>query len=233
MIPSNRWFPSGLAERVAWFNQFAAQFALVAASLGFNPAAIAAVNADNAIMQFLLTADLAVKAFEEAVAKYRKAITEGDIGDPTPIFPTAPVLVFPTAVATGIFERLDKLVTKIKAADNYTETIGAELGILPSQGEDLSPSERKPTLKLEALFTGYKFNATVGNRDGLAFQIQICRANTEVWTNEAFGSKNPLEVEITPTTPGEPERIQVRAVLLENNKPVGQPSDMQYLTLNP
>lgn len=233
MIPSHRWFPSGLAERVAWFNQFATQFAILAAGLGFNPAAVAAVNADNAIMQFLLEADLAVKAFEEAVTKYRKAITEGDIGDPTPVFPDVPVIVFPAAVATGIFERLDKLVTKIRAADNYTETIGAQLGILPTQGEDISPEERKPTLKLEELFTGYKFNASVGNRDGLAFKIQICRANSEVWTDAAFGTKNPLEVTVTPTTPGQSERIQVRAWLMDNNKPVGQPSDIQYLTLNP
>lgn len=233
MIPSPRWFPTNLPARVAWFNHFAAQFAIVAASLGFNPAAIAAVNADNAIMQFLLAADLAVRAFEEAVVKYRKEITELEIGKPTPVFPAVPVLVFPAAVAAGIFERLDKLVTKIKAADNYTETIGAELGILPKEGESVSESDLKPTLKLEELFTGYKFNANVGNRDGLSFKIQICYANSEEWHDAGVGTKNPLEVTVTPTATGKPERIQVRAWLMDNNKPVGQPSDIQYLTINP
>lgn len=233
MIPSQTWFPTNLQDRVAWYNRFANNFAEIAASLGFTNAEITTTNDDNEVMQFLGATDLEIEAYVSAVGKYRKGITEGKVGTTTPAFPANLTLNLPKTVTTGIFERLDKLVTKIKAADNYTEEIGALLGILPTQKESVNLNERKPTLKLEELHTGYKFNASVGNRDRFSFKIQICYANSEEWHDAGFGTKNPLEVSVTPTAAGKPERIQVRAVLMDNNKPVGQPSDIQYLTINP
>jgi len=53
MIPSNRWFPRGLPERVAWFANFAAQFERIALSLGFTAADITEVDNDNEVMQFV------------------------------------------------------------------------------------------------------------------------------------------------------------------------------------
>ena len=38
---------------------------------------------------------------------------------------------------------------------------------------------------------------------------------------------------VTPTTPGIPERIYVRAILLKKNKTVGIPSNVASLTANP
>ena len=41
-----------------------------------------------------------------------------------------------------------------------------------------------------------------------------------------------ITVTVTPTTPGQPERIQVRAILSKNNQDVGIPSDATYVTVN-
>ncbi len=53
MIPSVRWFPSSLQARVAWFANFAAQFAQIAEGLGFTGDDVNAVNTDNEMMQFI------------------------------------------------------------------------------------------------------------------------------------------------------------------------------------
>ena len=52
MVPSNRWFPSTLQDRAAWFQNFATQFGSLAATLGFLPAQVTAVNADRDDMLF-------------------------------------------------------------------------------------------------------------------------------------------------------------------------------------
>lgn len=233
MIPNQSWFPTNLQDRAAWFNNFADQFATLAPSLGFTNTEISSTNDDSAVMQFLAEADLEVTAYEKAVRQYRKVITEGDIGDTTPAFPANPTLALPKEIPTGMFERLIKLVERIRVAPNYTEETGALLGILPVQKESLNPNDVKPTLKLTESFAGYKFSAAVGRLGYTAFKIQICRANTEIWTDAAFGTSSPLEVHVTPTTPGQPERVQVRAILMDKNETVGVPSDMQYATLNP
>lgn len=53
MIPSSKWFPTALADRAAWYQNFATNFAALAADLGFLPADVTAVNADNATVQAL------------------------------------------------------------------------------------------------------------------------------------------------------------------------------------
>ena len=63
--------------------------------------------------------------------------------------------------------------------------------------------------------------------------MQIQRKGSETWQDAAFATNNPVEVTITPTTAGQPERILVRAILLKNNEPVGQPSDPTFVTANP
>lgn len=66
-----------------------------------------------------------------------------------------------------------------------------------------------------------------------AFKVQVQKNGSETWTDNAFATSNPVEVTITPTTAGQPERVLVRAVLLQKNQPVGQPSDPTFVTVNP
>ena len=232
MIPSQRWFPSGLIERAAWFQTFAEQFALVAVSLGFTAADVAKVNDDNAMMQFLAGLRNTLKAIDDAVRQFRELVTEGDAGDVPPQFPVWELPEPPVTVSAGIFERLDRLVDKIRAADNYTNEIGALLGILPSKSEPVPPGEMKAIAKVTPTFAAYTFSVATSKMGADSFKVQIRRAGSEAWTDAAFGTSSPLEVVLQPTTPGQPEKIQVRVVLLKKNAPVGQPSDAVAVTVN-
>ena len=133
MIPSQRWFPSSLQDRAAWFNNFATQFAVVGAGLGFTEAEVTAVGADNTAFQKLASITVQLDAYADAVRQFRVVITEGSIGDPNPSFPALPAYTAVTGVSTGIFERLDQLVKRIRVAPSYTDETGALLGIVPAE----------------------------------------------------------------------------------------------------
>lgn len=231
MIPSNRWFPGTLAARAAWFQNFTTKFAVVAAGLGLTPADVTAVQNDNVVMQSLVGITEQLKTFEESVRQYRLITTEGAIGEPAPQFPATPALVAPASVPTGVFERLSDMRDRIMTAPAYTDAIGALLGILASTPEP--PAEIKPVIKATPLFSGYRFTVNVTRMGMSGFKILVRRMESEAWREAAFGTNSPLEVEIAPTTPGQPERLQVCAQLLQKNQPIGQPSDPVYVTINP
>ena len=56
---------------------------------------------------------------------------------------------------------------------------------------------------------------------------------SSTWQDAAFATNNPVEVTITPTTPGDAEQIQVRVQLRKSNADYGQPSEPAYVTVNP
>lgn len=234
MIPSSTWFPTNLAARAAWFLNFYTQFAIVAASLGFKQPDIDAVESDNTVMQFLADIFNQIKAYEEAVRQYRKIITEGDIGDPTPGFPANPAFALPVVIPTGLFERLNKLRTQIMAASNYTNEVGALLGILPSQPDSISPANAKPSIQVFAAQTGYVASVVVADRaESDMWDVFVLRKGETTWTSVGRFNGKSADVTITPTTPGNPEQIQIRVQLRKNNQNYGQPSDVVITTVNP
>lgn len=233
MIPNWRWFPRTMAERAVWYENFATQFAMVATSLGFTAADVTWVNDDNDVMQFLADIPAQLDAFEGAVRQYRIIITEGDKGAPVPQFPANPAFALEKTIPTGMFERLDKLRTRIMAADNYTDEIGALLDILPSHTEQAAPETLKPVCTVTAAFSGYKYTVHATRLGKPGYKVQMRRGNSETWTDAGQSQTADIEIHFTPTTPGQPERIQVRVILIDKNEETGQPSDAVYVTLNP
>ncbi len=233
MIPNPTWFPTNMAARVLWYANFNKQFALLATDLGFDAADVTSVINDNAVMQFLGNTSVEMEAFNEAVRQYRIIITEHKVGDPMPDFPAVPVLTLPVEIPTGMFERLSDLVDRIRLADNFTTEVGAMLGINPAQPTPPDPNTLKPTIKATPLFESYKFDAFVMRMKMDGFKVQIRRMDSETWSDAGFGTSSPLKVTIQPTTPGQPERLQVRALLTKKNEVIGQPSDPVYVTVNP
>lgn len=234
MLLSSTWFPSNLAARAAWFLNFYTQFAIVAPSLGFKDADIEAVKNDNAVMQFLADIFNQIKAYEEAVRQFRIIITEKDIGDPTPAFPANPAFALPVVIPTGLFERLNKLRTQITAADNYTDEIGALLGILPKAKPSLSPGDVKPSIEASGAQTGHLFTIIVKDRgDADMWDVFIQRKGESGWTSVGRFTGRSADITVTPTTPGDSERFNVRVQLRKSNANYGQVSDIVQVTVNP
>lgn len=233
-IPSNRWFPSNLPARAVWYQNFSEKFSDVATSLGFSAADVGGVEQDNQLMQFLAQTIAQLDTYEDAVKKFLAIITEDEIGKPIPMFPANPNFVLPVEQPTGVFERLVKLVDRIKVAPNYTDEIGALLGILPTTSGSVSPDAVKPTIRAFAATNGYEFSIVVSDREkATQWNVEILREGQTKWQTVKTATGKSVDVEAQPTIEGKPERIQVRVQLIKNNEDYGQPSDPTFVTLNP
>ncbi len=234
MIPSNRWFPSGWQDRAAWFQNFTLQFAAIGPGLGFTPAEITEVEKDNLVIQFLAEVMVQIDSFDDGVREYRRIITSEAIGKPTPNFPANPAFVHPGAQPTGIFERLDKLRTRIMAAANYTTEDGALLRILTKAPDPISPTDVKPSIKVSAAQTGYLFSIIVEKREKSdMWDVLMLKKGASSWQTVKTATGKSIDVTVSPTTVGEAEQIQVRVQLKLRNQNYGQPSDIVYVTVNP
>lgn len=233
MIPSDRWFPTNLSARADWYENFAVQFAALAVSLGFTANDASSIQNDNDVLQFLADVRTQVSAYEKAVGQYRRIITEGKIGEPKPAFPDNPAFALPASIDTGMFERLNKLVERIRVAPGYTEETGALLGILPKQTDSISPADAKPSIQAFAAQSGYMFSTVVTDRgEADMWEVMILKKGG-AWQTVKTASGKSVDVTIQPTAAGEAEQIQARVQLRKNNQNYGQPSDMIYVTLNP
>ena len=171
MKPSTRWFPSSLQERAAWYSNFNTQFTAVGLSLGFTAGEAAAVNNDNAMIQSIASIAVQLESYTDAMRQFRLIMTEGNIGEPTPGFPSLPGYAEPNVVVTGIFERLDNLVRRIRVAPNYTNETGALLGIMPAASSKLAPEDMQPKLKAVSMPGSVVRIAFVrGNTDGVELE---------------------------------------------------------------
>jgi hypothetical protein len=234
VMPSRRWFPRSLPARAVWFQNFRVNFSDVATSLGFTAADVTSVGNDNQIIQFLAQTIVQLDSYEDSIKKYLEIITESEIGKPVPVFPDDPGFTLPVEVPTGIFERLVDLVERIKVAPNYTDSIGALLGILPTASDSVTPDNVKPSIKAFASSGDYEFSIVVSDREkATQWNVEILREGQTKWQTVKTATGKSVDVEVPPTVEGKPERIQVRVQLIKNNEDYGQPSDPTFVTLNP
>jgi hypothetical protein len=233
MVPNPKYFPSSLAERAAWYQNFTTQFTIRATDLGFTPADVDVITTDNAAFQFLLAIAGTVDSYEKAMTAFRRLTLEGDIGTPgveIPLPPTYPPT--PPTVDPGLFERLDQYVKRIRVAPGYSEEDGAALGIIPSKAPEVDPNEMKPDPSLIAL-PGNIVEVTYvrGKTDGIDIQMLIDKATT--WENVGRYKKSPVSLQIPVGTDDLPRSVQIRARYVINDVVVGQYSDIDTITTIP
>jgi hypothetical protein len=233
MLPSQAWFPTSIVERAAWFKNFAANVEVLGPSLGFSPAEIEQVVADNEVVQFLAAAIYQNNAYTRALQSVQRTLTQGDIGDNTPELPTPPVFSPPPMVPTGIFERLIKTVNRVRVAPAFNAATGAVLGVNPTKTMRTVTRDHVPKIVVDPAFGGYRFTVKVAKLRMDAFEVQVRRNSSDRFEHAATGISSPFEVALTPLNPGQPEQIYVRVRMLKGNEPVGNFSNMVQVTVNP
>jgi len=234
MIPSQTWFPTNLAARAAWYKNFAEKFAEVALSLGFTAPDIASVNDDSEVFDYLADADVEINAYKKAVGQYRTILTENAVGTMNPQFPANMTFTLPAMVDTGMFERLSKLVERIRVAPQFTNEIAALLKIMPTAADEIVETDVKPSIQVFAAQTGYLFTVVVtGRAEADMWEVLILKKGANGWQSVKTATGKSVDVTLSPTTPGEAEQLQVRVQLRKNNQNYGQPSSIEYVTINP
>ena len=122
-LPKDESGRAELLEHLAW------HLAAHLGTLDLTDADMAELQADAAAYRYTLATAAAAQAHARQWTAFKTEQYEGKGGAlPFPASPAAPEPV--TAVPAGIIPRLIRLVARIKAARNYSEDIGRELGIV-------------------------------------------------------------------------------------------------------
>ncbi|HMO80186.1 MAG TPA: hypothetical protein PKD24_05295 [Pyrinomonadaceae bacterium] len=232
MIPSRKWFPASLAEQAGWFQNFSNQFAVLAPSLGFTPADVAAVQADNAAIQWMARNAGAMRSFDRAMVAYRNHVLTAKNGAPAATLPTPPVFGAVPEVDPGIFERLSDLVKRIRAAPSYSEEEASALGIVPAKPEGLVTSETRPNIRSTTLPGNVvKIAFKRGRTEGISVEMDV--DNTGTWEPAARFYKSPGEIAIPQNAQATARSVKLRARYLLDNRPAGQYSEIETISTVP
>jgi hypothetical protein len=143
------YLPSTDADRVIWLNNFSAKIGTYASVAGITPAEVTSVRNDAAFYSYIENMVESYKQVTKNVVGYKSqlkhAVAQEHIGviPPLPTFGPAP-----TTVPEGIFDRVIKIVARIKSSLGYNnDTIGQDLGIVaPSSVFDITTL--RPLLKV-------------------------------------------------------------------------------------
>jgi hypothetical protein len=182
-------------------------------------------------MGFMAEAALIIESYADAIRSYRRVITEGDIGDPTPVFPTDITFSLPFVVDTGMFERLDNLVKRIRVSPAYTDEIGALLGIIPSGGP-LGPIDEVPPVIKASVDPGniVEVKFVKGQSDGIYIETNVDDGG---WAFAKMAIKSPAVFDVPSSNGGTPRGVQIRGRFLDGNNPVGDWSQIETVQTIP
>ncbi|HMQ04600.1 MAG TPA: hypothetical protein PKD26_11845 [Pyrinomonadaceae bacterium] len=233
MRPDQRWFPTDRIDRAAWFANFSAIFTELGPSLGFSQAEIDSVAADNAVIQYSVQAIVSLEAQMAAARAFDRSVTLGRQSGSVPQFPLAVLPTPPTMVSDGIFERLEKIVRRIRVSPFYDSVAGAQLGIIPVARRIANPYLFMPTPKIEASADPYSFTVQVAKRSFAGFRVYYKRDAATDWENSMFFTSSPAKVAVPPLEPGKAELINVRVAMAIDNTATSLPSNIHTLAIIP
>lgn len=194
---------------------------------------VAEISRDKAILQFVVDRANVVEAGKKTTNAIKIHVFDGDENETVANYPVFPTAAPPEALVGGCLSRFKARNRRFKSAKGYTKEIGIALGIEETK-ENISPETVKPTLTASAAQTGYLAAVVVGNRgDSTMWKVFGRRLNSETREVLDSGTGKSADIIITPTTPGQPEKMQITVQLYRNNEPYGQLSDAVSVTFNP
>jgi hypothetical protein len=144
--------PGSDVEKGMWMGNFSLKIGTYAAQVGVTAAEVTSIQKDAAYFQYVMSLLEVHKQTLNNITSYKnqlkKAIAQQHIGA-LPSLPAMPAA--PPAVSEGIFDRISKLVKRIKASASYNEAMGQDLGIIaPTQVIDVNSLQPELSVKLEA-----------------------------------------------------------------------------------
>jgi hypothetical protein len=219
-------------SRALWHANFAAQIAALAAKYNISAAVLTQIAADNAWIQYWVQARHDADNLKQQLTKYFNEISGSD---PT-LDPPAPIVfqlqgAAPAEVPPGIEYRTREIARQIKGMANYASADGELLGIVGGKetGGDLTNLTPEFTLRTLANF---ELEATFKKQgmDALKFEVRHKGGN---WQMGAFLLTSPGTFAVVPAVANTAEQVEVRAIFLQKNNPVGNFSDAKPAFIAP
>jgi hypothetical protein len=149
MNSSINYIPNSDSERVTWMNNFNNKLPSYATPLGLTAAEISGVADDTAMFAYVVNLSNIYKQTSRNMIAFKNQLKhkQDDAGQLGAI-PGLPTIVAPpTAVAEGVFDRISRLVARIKNSENYTESMGRDLDII-APVPVMNTAAMQPSLKV-------------------------------------------------------------------------------------
>ena len=175
------YIPSSDSDRNVWLNNFSTKINTYATLVGITAAEVTAIQKDTAMYTYIINMLEAYKQTVNNITSYKNLLKHAVGQQHLGAIPSPPTLgTAPAVVTEGVFDRISKLVKRIKASANYTEAMGQDLGIIaPVQTFD--PNSLQPELKVNLdagrphikCSKGYAdaIDLYVDRKDGLGFVL--------------------------------------------------------------
>jgi hypothetical protein len=231
-MPQRDFIPQNWAAFAVWLANFIVQLQVLATKCNVSGDKIAALQADNVWVQFWAEAQANAKAQKKQLTDYVDGVRKGKLGAPALSNPVWNLGAMPEAVPTGINDRIREVANGIKAQKSiYTIADGELLGIVTAEEAGKPESEYIPALTLEVepnynLDTDFRLQGT----DALQVEYRLKGGD---WKVAATLTRSPGRFNIVPTTPGEAQTVEIRAIFIEKNQPFGQYSPIYSTVIKP
>ena len=232
-MPTTHIIPRTPAELCEWFNNFVTEFPAVSVPLGFADVERDVILSEAAWVVYACRMSADASSLSQAWTDWRDRLLDDPAAPgagpaPSSSAPAAPAGLPP---APGVISRFRAYIRRIKAAPNYTTSIGESLRVVvPSTPVD--DATAKPDLTAEPL-VNFKTKVRLPKRGFPGLIVQARREGEADWTD--FGVKtSAVFIDERPTTqPNKPEVVSYRAIYSRNDQPVGQWSDVVTVTKQP
>lgn len=203
------------------------------AEIGATAEDIAEITRDKTILQYADNRANVVEAGKKTTNGIKDHIFNGDESVAVVPYPVLPNEEPPVELVGGCLQRFRARNKRFKAAKGYTKEIGDAIGT-EETADRVTPEAVIPTLIATAGRSGYLVAVIVGNRgESAMWKVFARRSGSEARQEVASGTGKTAEFNITPTTAGQAEKVELTVRLYKNNQPYGQESDSVYITVSP
>lgn len=229
------FYPKSMDAKVGWHANFAVAIVALASKYGILSATLTQINHDNDWIGNWVSFRNTFNASSQALTKYFNTIAGNDssVAAPAPFSIDIPGAVIITEVPPGIEKRVRDIAAQIKGHAAYNPADGEALGIVaPASELPSGPETMKPVLELSTLVefgVGVKFRKF--GRDGI--RLEYRHHGSAEWISAGFLVTSPGQITVAPAVPGTPEQVEVRAIFLDGNTPVGDYSEIGAVFVKP
>lgn len=231
MGKSDNWLPTNPEDFAAWMQNFDNELPGFAEKYGISAATLSEVAADNDWTQYWVPAKDSAERQKTQINSYYDTITK----EPEAEQPTDPTLSLPAGkpapVLPGIRRRIRDIASFMKGNKAvYAVADGKLLGIeLPESSGALVGSPDFDLWGKSNFALGVKF----GKHGHSSVRLEFRRKGDDVWTFITNLTTSPGELHIPPKVAGVAEQIEIRAIFLDKDQPVGEYSDIKVVTITP
>ena len=226
--------PSDEASFNLWLQNFNINLPTVAAEVGISAGEVARIANDAPAFNYLMLRNEAVRVYKGEESKVKERALRGEINDPAPSLPTLTLPEKPSdlVINSGIWDFANGLVQQLVKNAGFTPEIEALLDIAVKGEDSIAPGELVGIIKDVTVQIGsVKLHCAMQGMK--SYRVYSQRGANPAFEVVGDSTQAEFEDDRPNLVSGQPESRQYKIIMLENNKPVGDFSQIANAVTKP